>query len=268
MTTPAPELSVLIAAFHCERTIRPAVESVLASARAEVIVAPDDGKDVYLHLADEFGERVTVLTPSYRTGPGPARNRAFAVARGTFITMLDSDDALAPHALDEGLDLALASDNKIAFLRTRYIHEGTGELCRELPAAPLLTLRDFVDFHGSIHALYHRRWWQPYADHFLSQDVLHDGRLLVANGGPAPLTLAPYLLTLQPRSVTANALQEEFNAEYAAIVEAESDPAIRYLYSEKLRIGQLYAALLRSGAPKSFHEFIRDQLHRSEMLGT
>lgn len=262
MTAPAPELTVLIAAFDCASSIRRAVESVLTSSRAEVIIAPDDGKDAYSYLTDEFGEQVTVLTPTYRTGPGPTRNRAFEASRGNFITMLDCDDSFAPRALDEGLDLAQASDNKIAFLRTRYIHEGTGELCRELPSAPQLTLQDFVAFHGSIHALYQRRWWQPYATHLLSQDVLHDCRLLIANGGTAALTQAPYLLTLQPRSITASALQEEFNAEYATIVAAETDPAIQYVYSEKLRIGHLYAVLLKSGVNQSFHEFIRDQLHR------
>lgn len=259
LSTPTPVLSVLIAAFHCEETIRRALESVLPTPLAEVVLAPDDGQAVYAALADDYGGRVSVLASSCGRGPGATRNRAFDAARGDFITMLDCDDSFAPGALDEALALARDSRQRMAFLRTRYVDEGSRQLCRELAPAPRLTLRAFTDFHGSIHALYQREHWQPYTPYRISQDVLHDYGLLLASGGSAALTREPYVQTLQPRSITATAVQEEFNAEYAAIVANHPEPAMRQLFAEKLRVGQLYAALLQSGVKLSFHEFIRRQ---------
>jgi len=68
-----PILSVLIAAYQAEATIHRAIDSVLVQPDTEVVVAPDDGSQEYMGLEIEYPGRVTVLAPSYRTGPGPAR---------------------------------------------------------------------------------------------------------------------------------------------------------------------------------------------------
>jgi len=68
-----PILSVLIAAYQAEATIHRAIDSVLVQPDTEVVVAPDDGSQKYMGLEIEYPGRVTVLAPSYRTGPGPAR---------------------------------------------------------------------------------------------------------------------------------------------------------------------------------------------------
>jgi glycosyltransferase involved in cell wall biosynthesis len=251
-----PRLSVLIPAFECHKTIQKAIESVLNTFDTEVIIAPDDGDESYINFARTDSKRVIVLEPSYYQGPGPSRNRAFAASKGEFITMLDCDDSFDRGALDEGLLLAQSSEHRIAFIRTVYKYEDTGQVCRELKTSGFLDFPKFTDFHGSIHALYHRSNWHPYTSHLISQDVLHDAKMLLKAGGKALLTKAPYFLTLQEKSITAKSSQSDFNREYYEILTSETDTNIQTLFNGKLRAGIAYANFLENGTRLSFHEFI------------
>ncbi len=256
---PQPILSVLIPAFEAEKTIHRAVESVLSEPSVEVVITPDDGTHTYKDLEVEYAGRVKVLAPSLRIGPGKARNRAFEASVGTFITMLDCDDYFGPGALREALDLARNSPAKIAFFRTVYIHDETGVVCRELPLSPTLDFQTFMDFHGSIHALYRRDRWRPYSGHRISQDVLFDANLLAACDGVAPLTRAPHFKTLHPKSVTSKSDQHDFDAEYRLVIENAAQLWIKRLFREKLRMGELYGQLRSAGSMLSFHEFMRQR---------
>jgi glycosyltransferase involved in cell wall biosynthesis len=254
---PQPILTVLIAAYQAETTIHRAIDSVLLQADAEVVVAPDDGSHKYKDLETEYPGKVAVLEPSYRAGPGRTRNRAFEASAGAFITMLDCDDYFGANALEEALALAHQSVLKTAFFRTVYIHEGSGEICRELPPLPTLTFEMFIDFHGSIHALYPRSMWQPYTDLRISQDVLFDANMLLASEGVAPLTNAPHFKTIHPSSVSASTDQARINAEYSLVLRQEAHPRIQQLFHEKLRVGKRYQQVRALGHSHSFHEFVR-----------
>ena len=252
-----PILTVLIAAYQAEATIHRAIDSVLLQADTEVIVAPDDGSQQYKHLEIEYPGKVTVLASSYRAGPGQTRNRAFEASAGAFITMLDCDDYFGPQALDEALALAQRSPRKIAFLRTVYIHEGSGVICRQIPRAQSLSFEMFIDFHGSIHALYPRSMWQPYTDHRISQDVLFDANMLLASDGMAPMTNAAHFKTIHPSSVSASTDQARINAEYALVLRQEAHPRIQQLFQEKLRVGKRFHQLRSFDHSHSFHAFVQ-----------
>jgi len=262
-----PILSVLIAAYAAEKTIHRAVDSALLQPNTEVVIAPDDGLQKYGHLEMEYPGRVTVLSSTYQAGPGRSRNRAFNASGGAFITMLDCDDYFGADALDEALALAWQSPQKISFLRTVYIYDETGVVCRELPPLETLSFNMFTHFHGSVHAVYPRAMWQPYSDHKISQDVLFDAKMLLASNGAAPMTTAPHFKTIHPSSVTAGADQTEFNTEYAQLIAAEADPRIQQLFHEKLHVGEHYRLAQSEGLALPFHEFVkqRDQFRRSTM---
>lgn len=264
---PPPILSVLIAAYEAEKTIHRAIDSALRQPGTEVVVAPDDDPQKYAQLEMEYLGRVTVLSSTYRAGPGRSRNRAFDASGGAFITMLDSDDYFGGNALDEALTLAQRSPQKISFLRTVYIYDESGVVCRELPLVQALSFEMFTHFHGSIHALYPRALWQPYSEHRISQDVLFDAKMLLASNGAAPMTIAPHFKTIHPMSVTAGADQTEFNIEYAQLIATEPDPRIQQLFHEKLLVGKHYQLAQSEGLALPFHEFVKqkDQLRRSTM---
>ena len=254
---PDAAISVLIAVFEADATILRAVESVLAHPQAEAVLAPDDGQ-TYTWVQDLFPERVTLLKPSLRKGPSYGRNRAASVAKGRYFTMLDCDDRFTDLALHEALDRAAGAPHGTSFIRMRYVYAGSEELCREFPAGPKIFWNDFVNFHGSVHAFYSREKWRPYADYRISQDVLHDAKMLLRSGGEAPLTQAAYLQYLQPRSITATARQPEFNREYFQVMATERNPAIVHLFEEKLRVGGLYMREVAKRPDLHFHAFVRD----------
>ena len=258
MSHPEKLLSVLLPSYQALPSIERAIESIASAFPVEVVVAPDDGSQDYGFLQTRYPGFVKVLPPGQQTGPGAARNRAFAAARGQFITMLDADDAYAPGAVDEALDLAQSSSSQIAFFRTVYVDEGSRNVLRELTPRPILNFQDLHDFQGSVHALYARRHWIPYQS-LMSEDVLQDAQIMLAAGGQARMTQAPYLLHLNAQSLCANTHQDEINRAYRQIRDAAIEPQIKSLYQAKLDMGNAYAVSLKEGAEMSFHGFLAHQ---------
>ncbi len=219
------------------------------------MIAPDDGSKAYDYLATLYPDVVKVLQPTIKTGPASARNRAFAASTGQFITMLDADDAFAPGALEEAIELAQRSSSHISFFRTAYVDEDNGSIVRELTPRPNLSFQEFSDFQGSVHALYARRHWITYMQ-IASEDVLHDAQLLLAAGGVVGMTTAPYLKHLNKQSLCANTRQETFNITYRQIRDEATEPQIKSLYQAKLDMGEAFILSVQAGADHSFHSFV------------
>jgi glycosyltransferase involved in cell wall biosynthesis len=258
-TVPKPALlSVLLPCYRAQQTVQRAIDSVQCEHAIEIVLAPDDGSLDYAYLADRYPGVVTVLPPSLRSGPGAARNRAFAACIGQFITLLDADDCFAPGAVAEALQMVQASAQQIAFFRTDYVDAVTGTVSRELPLQAELCFADFVAFHGSVHAIYARRHWQDYV-HLHSEDVLHDAQLLLAAGARAPLTHLPYLLQLNAAGLCASTAQDVMNRDYRCLRDAASDPLIQQLYQAKLDMGLAFAQAQVHQPTLGFHDFVQSQ---------
>jgi glycosyltransferase involved in cell wall biosynthesis len=99
ITEAAPVLSVLMAAYNAEDTIRASVETALGQAeeRLEVIVV-DDGSQVPVAevLADLADPRLRIVRHAKNRGFPSARTTALGWARGEFVAQLDADDLWAP----------------------------------------------------------------------------------------------------------------------------------------------------------------------------
>ncbi|CAN5305989.1 hypothetical protein BH09SUM1_BH09SUM1_11330 [soil metagenome] len=97
------DASVIIPCYNSERYLRETVESVLAQkgVRFEIILVEDGSTDSTAAMLDEFAARdpriITIRQPN--AGVAAARNTGLRKARGEFISMLDSDDLLAPDKL-------------------------------------------------------------------------------------------------------------------------------------------------------------------------
>lgn len=97
-----PFFSIIIPAFNRGRMLRRAVDSALAQegVEFEVIVVDDASTDDTLAVARSYSDpRITVLARPTNGGPCQARNAGVDASRGRWLVMLDSDDALQPHAL-------------------------------------------------------------------------------------------------------------------------------------------------------------------------
>jgi glycosyltransferase involved in cell wall biosynthesis len=97
-----PVHSIIVPAFNAASTIASAVGSALAQTVTGLeVVVVDDGStdstaDVVRGIADE---RVRLISQPNRGLPA-ARNAGIAVARGRYVSLLDSDDLLLPRYLE------------------------------------------------------------------------------------------------------------------------------------------------------------------------
>ena len=107
MTQVQESVSVLVPAYQAAGTIGEALESALAQVPAPLeIIVSDDGSTDDLHaVLRSFGERIRVVHGA-NAGLATARNRAAAVAHGTFLGLLDADDVWLPGRIRGVLDLA------------------------------------------------------------------------------------------------------------------------------------------------------------------
>ncbi len=123
-----PQVSVVIPTFRRPETTVRAVRGVLAQTYAEldVIVVDDysgDGTaEAVERLADQLGEtRIRVLRLEKNSGPGEARNRGMAEARGEFIAFLDSDDELEPESIERRVQfLRVNPECPLVYSRMQY----------------------------------------------------------------------------------------------------------------------------------------------------
>ncbi|MGE5505877.1 MAG: glycosyltransferase family 2 protein [Actinomycetota bacterium] len=115
------EVSVIIPAWRAGGTIARALASVAAQTvpPLEAIVV-DDGSDDDTFAAAEacrpaMGAIGLVVVRQDNAGAGAARNRALALARGTFVAFLDADDAWMPEKLERSLE-KFAADPGLDFV--------------------------------------------------------------------------------------------------------------------------------------------------------
>jgi len=109
-------------ARHLAAAVRSVLEQSLGDL--ELIVVDDASTDESLQVIAEaaLGDaRVRAIREGVNVGPGAARNRAIAAARGRWLAIVDSDDLMAPDRLERLVDAAAASwaeivaDNLILF---------------------------------------------------------------------------------------------------------------------------------------------------------
>ena len=99
-----PDVSIIIPAWNAARYIEKAVASALAQQgpSVEVVIADDASTDQTPAVVAPFcGPQVSYLRLPVNGGPSAARNAALSVARGTWIAVLDADDAMLPGRLNE-----------------------------------------------------------------------------------------------------------------------------------------------------------------------
>jgi succinoglycan biosynthesis protein ExoO len=121
-----PRVSVIIAAFNANPFIGRAIGSVRAQTFGdwEIIVVDDastDGTGSYVEALARTDERIRVIRLAGNQGPATARNAGIDAARGTWIAILDADDAWRPERLERMIAVAertgsdLIADNQILF---------------------------------------------------------------------------------------------------------------------------------------------------------
>lgn len=168
-----PTVSILVPVYKAEKTLDACVESILAQSYAdfELLLIDDASPDHCPEMCDAWAEkdpRIRALHPA-KTGPGPsgARNAGLDAAKGQWLTMVDSDDTVAPDLLEKLLAGAERSGAELVLCNCRPVTEDGTE--HPLPAdeqfakETVLDVNAFWDafntpwinqFTGTAHRLY------------------------------------------------------------------------------------------------------------------
>lgn len=104
----APKISVIIPVYNTEKYLRECLDSVINQTLKDIeIICIDDGStDSSLNILREYAQkdsRIIVLTRQNK-GAGAARNAGLKIAKGEYLSFLDSDDVFMPKMLEAMYD--------------------------------------------------------------------------------------------------------------------------------------------------------------------
>lgn len=116
-----PQISVIIPAYKTQQYIERCIYSVLGQTLGdiEIILVNDSSPDNTLSMMEQIAstwsgdKTIRIISHEQNRGLSAARNTGLASAQGEFIYFLDSDDYIAPNALETLLRLAQAEDSPV-----------------------------------------------------------------------------------------------------------------------------------------------------------
>lgn len=123
-----PLVSVIMPAYNCEEVVEESMMSVIRQSFEdwELIVIDDGSKDRTLETIERVAStdpRVKSFPNEKNMGVSKTRNRGIALARGTWIALLDSDDQWHPLKLEKQLQKAHDKSSEFLFTGASYINE-------------------------------------------------------------------------------------------------------------------------------------------------
>ena len=119
-------ISVIMAAYNSEKTIKMAIESVLKQTYTnfELLVINDCSTDNTEKIVCEIirrDSRVRLLRNEKRGGVSVARKRGLAEVKGEWIAILDSDDAWAEEKLEKQIVLQRKTNAELLFTGSAFM---------------------------------------------------------------------------------------------------------------------------------------------------
>lgn len=106
--TPAPDVSVVVVSFNTRDLLRECLETLYIHAAGlclQTIVVDNGSRDGSADMVAAEFPQVELIRSEVNLGFGPANNRGFAVARGTYLVLLNSDAFVGEDTLRRSLDL-------------------------------------------------------------------------------------------------------------------------------------------------------------------
>lgn len=122
------KVSVLVAVYNAEKFLSKCLDSLLGQTHQgiQIICIDDASTDGSLLLLQQYAERdkrIVVLHQAENRGQAVARNEGLKIANGDYITMLDSDDWLAPDALERACRAAMEDEANDCILLDVCYHD-------------------------------------------------------------------------------------------------------------------------------------------------
>lgn len=126
-----PKVSVIIPVYNVEKYLPQCLDSVVKQTLKEIeIICVDDGStDNSLEILKEYAakdNRITVIAQK-NLHAGVARNAGLAIAKGEYLSFLDSDDFFELNMLEETYNIAEKEKTEIVFYQYKKYNNQTGK---------------------------------------------------------------------------------------------------------------------------------------------
>lgn len=130
-----PKLSVIVPVYNVESYLPKCIDSLIGKSRDYEIILVNDGSTdgsaaILADYAARYPELIRVIT-TQNCGVGQARNTGIEAARGEYFLFADSDDYLAPGAVDALIELCDGSF-ELCFFDAVSVNE-SGKALRHIP---------------------------------------------------------------------------------------------------------------------------------------
>ena len=124
-----PLVSVIIPTYNRATTIGRTIESMLLQTYPdfEIVVVDDGSKDDTMSLLENFrDERLRIIRHEVNKGVTAAKNTGLNNIKGSWFTILDSDDEIVPTALEAMMRVPLEIDATVNAVSCNCIDTSTG----------------------------------------------------------------------------------------------------------------------------------------------
>lgn len=122
-----PLVSVIVPIYNCAQYIKDCLESVISQNKipVEVICVDDGSTDNSFEIIKQYQKThdcISIISKA-NEGLSIARNVGLKYARGTYVQFLDSDDMLAPGALDRLYQVSKEENLEVLFFNAKMIYD-------------------------------------------------------------------------------------------------------------------------------------------------
>ena len=132
-----PTISVIIPTYNRANFLTQSIPSVLNQTyrNFEIIIVDDNSTDNTVEVLENYDDkRIKYIKNNENRGVGSARNQGIKIARGEYITFLDSDDTLLSPKFEKQLNKfeLLSDDCGLVYCGFCYVFDYTGQIQKRI----------------------------------------------------------------------------------------------------------------------------------------
>lgn len=153
-------VSIITPSFNSEKFISDTIKSVQNQTYQnwEMIIVDDGSNDRTVSIINEFlhDNRIQLHQLHQNSGTGVARNKAISLAKGRYITFLDSDDLWKPEKLQKQLEFMVSENQPFTFSFYECMNEDGKALGKIIQAPKILTYNQLFwsNWVGNLTGIY------------------------------------------------------------------------------------------------------------------
>lgn len=171
-------ISIIMATYNAEKTIEQAINSVLNQTYPdfELLVVNDCSNDRTVELVEDIeakDSRVRLISNAKNSGVSYTRKHGLEEAKGSWIAILDSDDAWAPEKLEKQINLQKRMNADLLFTGSAFMDSDGRPIDWYLHAPMEVTYRQLLKQNvlSNSSALVRK---ELYAKYYAAGDEMHE----------------------------------------------------------------------------------------------